>query len=168
MGKNRRAWKGWGGAWAFATAACFGGVEAPPGANTLLAQASPYTYHWSYDPRHAKYSWLFSLEVDRPDRWLEGAAYFNNSFNQKCEYLYVGKVVWAQDEDVQGWYLKVTGGVILGYKGQYQNKIPYNHDGVAPGLLPSLGYQRGPWNAQLNVLGFAGLVVTVGYDLARW
>ncbi len=49
-----------------------------------------------------------------------------------------------------------------------RKKIPYNHDGVAPGLLPSLGYKRGPWNAQLNILGFAGLMVTVGYDIARW
>lgn len=168
MGKNRRPWTGRGGALAFATAACFGGVEATPGENTLLAQASPYTYHWSYSSGHARFSWLLDLEVDRPDQWLGGAAYFNNSFNQKCEYLYIGKVVWAQDEDLQGWYLKVTGGVILGYKGEYRKKIPYNHDGVAPGLLPSLGYKRGPWNAQLNILGFAGLMVTVGYDIARW
>ncbi len=85
MGKNRRPWTGRGGALAFATAACFGGVEATPGENTLLAQASPYTYHWSYSSGHARFSWLLDLEVDRPDQWLGGAAYFNNSFNQKCE-----------------------------------------------------------------------------------
>ena len=168
MGKNRRAWKGWGGALAFATAACFGGVEAPPGAEHPPGPG--VTLHLPLELRSPPRQVLLALQPrGGPSRPMAGGG---GLLQQQLQPEVRGPLRreggLGPGRGRAGRDLKVTGGVILGYKGQYQNKIPYNHDGVAPGLLPSLGYQRGPWNAQLNVLGFAGLVVTVGYDLARW
>ena len=95
-----------------------------------------------------------------------GAAYFNNSFDQKCEYLYFGKS-WPLESIDRNLYFKLTGGVLLGYKEPYENKIPFNHNGVAPGLVPALGYRFGDFNVQVNLLGTAAVMFTAGYDLFK-
>ena len=64
-------------------------------------------------------------------RWLAGASHFNNSFDQKCQYLYFGKY-WPLESIDSNLYFKLSGGVLLGYKEPYENKIPFNHNGVAP------------------------------------
>ena len=140
--------------------------------NTLMIQAAPATIHFHPDPEHADFSWMLGLEWQAPSRWLAGAAYFNNSFDQKCQYLYFGKS-WSLDfiSDrplfKDHLYVKLTGGVVLGYKGRYEDKIPFNHNGIAPGLIPALGYQYGDFNIQANLLGDAGLMFTLGYNLLQ-
>lgn len=132
----------------------------------VTIQMAPGVIHFDPDPDHAKHSWMVGVEWQRPSRWLAGFTYFNNSFDQKCQYIYGGKV-WSQRESGQGWYAKLTGGVILGYKEPYEDKIPYNHNGVAPGIIPSLGYKVDRANVQLNLLGTAGLMITFGFDVIR-
>ena len=140
--------------------------------DVLMVQAAPDAIHFNSDPEHADYSWLVGLEWQSPSRWLVGAAYFNNSFDQKCEYIYFGKswpLDFISDHAIfKNLYFKLTGGLLLGYKEPYEDKIPFNNDGVAPGAAPSLGYKYGDFNVQLNLLGNAGLMFTFGYDLIKW
>lgn len=138
----------------------------------LMVQAAPGVIHFNPSSEHADYSWAVGAELIFPSRWLIGGAYFNNSFDQKCQYYYFGKS-WPLDfisdnEYLKNMYFKLTGGVLLGYKEPYENKIPFNDNGVAPGIVPGLGYQFGDFNVQLNLLGGAGLMFTFGYNLVQW
>jgi hypothetical protein len=133
----------------------------------LMLQAAPGVIHFDPDPEHTKYSWLVGLEWQSPSRWLAGASYFNNSFNQKCQYLYFGKS-WPLESINENLYFKLSGGVLLGYKEPYEDKIPLNNNGIAPGAVPSLGYKHGDFNVQLNLLGLSALMLTVGYDLFKF
>lgn len=132
----------------------------------LMVQVAPGVIHFNPDPDHADYSWLVGLEWQSPSRWVAGAAYFNNSFDQKSQYLYFGKS-WTLDPISSRLYFKLTGGLLLGYKEPYEDKIPINSNGVGLGAAPSLGYKYGDFNVQLNLLGTAGLMFTFGYDLFK-
>jgi hypothetical protein len=154
----------WSGAAIFAVAPVHAGVFLDD--DQIMVQAAPDTVHFHHDAAHARYSWLVGAEWQRADHWLAGYAYFNNSFNQKSHYLYGGKW-WGLGPDNSHWYLKLTGGVIAGYKEPYEDKIPFNHNGVAPGFIPGIGYRHERFNAQMNLLGKAGLMFTVGCDLIR-
>ena len=132
----------------------------------LMFQAAPGVLHFNSDPAHAQHSWLLGVEWQRPSHWLAGYSYFNNSFDQKSHYVY-GGYWWPVWEKHPGWYVKLTGGVILGYQEPYEDKIPFNHNGVAPGVVPAVGYKAGRFSVQLNLLGTAGLMAIVGYDLLR-
>ena len=137
---------------------------ASPGA-VLMIQAAPGAWHLNSDPHHAEHSWLLGVEWLHGSRWLAGYSYFNNSFDQKSHYLYGGRW-WPFNKNDTQWYFKLTAGVIAGYKEPYEDKIPFNHNGIAPGIVPGLGYKMNRWNAQLNLVG-KGLMLTVGYDLIR-
>jgi len=133
----------------------------------LMLQGSPTVIHFDPSPEHTKWSWAVGGEYIWPSRWLAGLTYFNNSFNQKSQYIYGGYYWRLTDDAARYWYFKLSGGVILGYKEPYENKIPFNNDGVAPGIVPGLGYQYDRFNVQVNLLGTAGLMITVGYDVLR-
>lgn len=155
----------------FAFAAAFTStqpVRAADEGDRIVVQIAPDVvhYHDSTD-YHAKRSWLIGTEYLRQDGWLAGYAYFNNSFDQRSHYAYGGRTWKLDGEDSSYWYLKLTGGIILGYRDKYEDKIPFNHSGVAPGIIPGVGYQLGRFSVQLNVLGAAGMMLTLGYDIAR-
>ena len=137
-----------------------------PAGDILMVQAAPGVIHFNSDPEHANHSWLLGVEWQRPSHWLAGYSYFNNSFNQKSHYLY-GGYWWPIWERHPGWDFKLTGGVMYVYKEPYEDKVPFNHDGFSPGLIPAVGYKTGRFNVQLNLLGGAGLMLTFGYDLLR-
>jgi hypothetical protein len=133
----------------------------------LMLQFSPGVLHFNTDPDHAEYSWMVGGEYLWPNGWLAGYAYFNNSFDQKSHYIYGGHT-WVLNGNVSRyWYFKLTAGAIVGYREPYEDKIPFNDNGVAPGIIPGLGYQFDRFNVQLNILGTAGLSITVGYDVVR-
>ncbi len=134
--------------------------------DVLMVQGAPGVIHYHHDSEHADYSWLIGAEWQSPSHWLVGASYFNNSFNQKCQYFYFGKS-WPLESIDNNLYFKLSGGVLLGYKEPYENKIPYNNNGVAPGVVPALGYRFGDFNVQINLLGTAAVAFTVGYDLFK-
>jgi len=142
-------------------------VHALDEGDRVMVQAAPDALHYSNSPEHTKYAWLIGAEYLRKDRWLAGYSYFNNSFGQKSHYIYGGYTWKLSGEEASYWYAKLTAGVILGYKEPYEDKIPFNHNGVAPGIIPAIGYQYERFNLQLNVLGTAGLMLTFGYDLLR-
>lgn len=129
-----------------------------------MIQAAPGVIHFNPSPDHTDYSWLVGAEWQHSSRWLAGYSYFNNSFGQKCHYLYGGRW-WPLREHDPNWYLKLAGGLVAGYKQPHEDAIPYNHKGIAPGIVPGIGYRMNRLNIQLNLLGASALMVTVGYDL---
>ena len=138
--------------------------EQTPVREAIMIQASPKVVHFDPDPEYVGWSWLAGIEWNRPTRWLYGFAYFNNSFGQKCQYYYAG-YVWKLSDRYPSWYFKLTGGLIYGYKEPYGDKVPFNKNGYSPGIIPALGYKQDRWNIQLNTLGTAGLMFTIGYDI---
>lgn len=134
--------------------------------DTLVIQGAPDSIHFHPSPEHTKYSWAIGVEWQCASRWLAGFSYFNNSFGQKSQYIYGGKW-WTIWDEHPSWYFKLSGGVILGYKEPYEDKIPFNHNGVAPGIIPGVGYKFNRANIQVNLLGLNGVMITFGYDLIR-
>jgi hypothetical protein len=131
-----------------------------------MLQVSPATLHFHSRDEYTGHPWLAGVEWQSSSRWLLGAAYFNNSFNQKSQYLYAGKS-WPLDSIDSRLYFKLSGGLLRGYKEPYDHKIPFNDNGKALAAIPALGYKVGNFNAQLNLLGAAGIMFTFGYDIAR-
>ena len=134
--------------------------------DVIMIQAAPTVIHFHYSEDHVKYSWLVGVEWERSSHWLAGFSYFNNSFGQKSQYYY-GGYSWRFSERNPNWYLKLTGGLVVGYKDPHEDALPYNYNGYGPAIIPGLGYKWNRFNAQLNFLGANGLMVTVGYDLFR-
>lgn len=139
-------------------------LDSDPAGNIVMVQGAPGMIHVNKNPEHVRYSWLVGVEWQHTSHWLAGYSYFNNSFGQKSQYIY-GGYWWPIPAIGPNWYAKLTGGLLLGYKQPYEDKVPFNHKGKSPGAVPGLGYKMGRFNAQLNLLGGAGLMLTVGYDL---
>jgi hypothetical protein len=132
--------------------------------NVLMIQVAPAAIHYHKSPDYKGHSWLAGAEWQYPSHWLGGYSYFKNSFDQDCHYVYAG-YWWRINEKDPNWYLKVTGGAIEGYRGRFKDKLSYNSHGIAPAIVPGLGYKMKRFNMQVNTLGTAGIMVTVGYDL---
>ena len=122
-------------------------------------QTSVYTKHFSPDPEHNNNQDLIGLEYHDGSGWLAGGATFRNSFRQRSYYAYLGKRFDSERYPV---YLKLTGGLLEGYHGDYQDKIPLNRFGVAPVIIPSVGVHYGPVATELVLLGFNAAMITTG------
>jgi phage major head subunit gpT-like protein len=60
-------------------------------------------------------------------------------------------------------FVKVTAGILYGYVGQYKDKVPLNHGGFSPAIIPSIGYRLTERDSvQVKVLGTAGLMFSYG------
>lgn len=131
------------------------------GGSTILLQTTVYTVHFNPSPDHVNHQDLIGIEVERPDHWLFGFGAFRNSFGQPAQYLYGGKRFHLIGHNPE-LYAKLTAGLLHGYKGEYKDKIPFNHLGVAPAILPALGIQLDRFDAELVLFGLAGMTLTVG------
>lgn len=131
----------------------------PKDQSSWYLQTSVYTKHFSPDPKHNNRQDLIGLEYNNGARWLVGGATFLNSFDQRSYYAYGGKRFESDDYPV---YLKLTGGLLQGYRGEYKNKIPLNRFGVAPVIIPSVGVHYGPVATELVLLGFNAAMITTG------
>ena len=129
----------------------------------LYLQGGTYI-HYDPDDDHAGSRLFLSLEAVRSDNWLYGLALFSNSFNQFSQYLYGGKS-WNFPGRAENFHVKITAGLIHGYKGEFKDKIPNNNNGIAPAIIPGIGYKKGRFGGDIVVLGIAGLLFTVGMDL---
>lgn len=129
----------------------------------VLLQTSLYTRHFNPQPDHNNQQELISLELHNPQRWLVGGARFLNSFHQEAVYLYAGREFpfWEPSEQVTV-RAKLTAGLLHGYRGEYQDNIPFNRYGTAPAALPSIGVQWGRFEGDLIVFGTAGAMVIAG------
>ena len=118
---------------------------------------SPYGFHFHSDPMH-KPVWLIGLERQSADGWLWGGAYFSNSFGQKSGTVYAG-YLWNNLFNVPTLYAKLVGGLMYGYVAPYEDKVPFNHNGYSPIIVPALGYRLTPQDAlQVSSLGKGGLL----------
>ncbi len=123
-------------------------------------QTSLYTRHWHSDPAHDNHQELIGLEAVCANDWLFGAAFFDNSFSQHTQFVYVGKT-WPLFGS-NFWYGKLVGGLIHGYKKPYEHKIPLNGWGIAPAILPALGLKYKRVFLETNFAGTAAVTVTAG------
>lgn len=144
----------------------------------LLLQTSLWTKHYSNDPEHTENQklinaeWTFSgsgITAARTGKWYDdirvvaGGARFKNSFDQPTVYLYAGgRYDYYETPSVRA-YAKLTAGLLHGYKGEYKDKIPLNHFGVAPAILPAFGVEVKRINLEMIPFGTAGVMVNIGY-----
>ena len=135
------------------------------------AQYSVFTHHFFPSPEHVNHNHLINLEytfAEYPeigrwtrfgaDRALIGGAVFKNSFGQPTQYLYVGQQ-WDAHKNV---YIKLTAGLLHGYKDQYKNKIPFNRYGTAPVILPMIGISLGRATVETILLSNRAVVIAIG------
>ncbi|MFN5700710.1 MAG: hypothetical protein ACK47V_08825, partial [Betaproteobacteria bacterium] len=124
---------------------------------------SPYAPHLRYSPEHSDV-WAVALERQRPDHWMAGGSFFSNSFGQPSSYLYLGKRFPALLGHPQ-LFGQLSGGLLYGYRGQYQNKVPFNRNGFSPGALASVGWQ---FNQQasltVHAVGDAAVMFQFAWD----
>lgn len=127
------------------------------------ALASPYTLHWRPSPEH-RHVVALGMEWQAMDHWLAGGSLFRNSFGQPSAYVYLGH---RSDGVLQSprLFFQWSAGLLYGYRGKYESKVPLNLHGFAPGAVVSLGWQ---FDRQLSLtahaLGDAGVMVQLGYD----
>lgn len=160
------------GRWLAAGAAALG-AAAPCGALTLDAGldpghwrlvASPGMVHFNASDEH-RWVWAVGVERQRDDGWMWGGVFFSNSFGQPSGYAYVGHR-YAPVLDQPSLFAQWSAGLMYGYVGEYQDKVPFNVRGFSPGAVLSLGWQfDARLSAQMNLLGSAGLMLQVSYDL---
>jgi hypothetical protein len=142
-------------------------ADEPASNGRLTFLFGPYVYHYHNDPAHNNEPRLTGLEWEPHGSWLDyGAVYFQNSFDQASVYAYAGKR-WFAGEGEQGVYLRVTAGPLYGYRGQYEDKVPFNHNGLAWAIIPGIGYQYRAVDVQAVFLGGAALLFTFGYDFLK-
>jgi hypothetical protein len=132
-------------------------------------ETSLYTHHFHYDAAHVDKQKLILGEWNITEQWLVGASFFDNSFGQPTQYIYGG---WryrpfeqAQSPYIKPFYIKLSAGIVHGYKDPYQDKIPFNHSGVAPGFVPSVGYCINRFCSELILFGGAGMLITLGVTI---
>ncbi len=133
---------------------------------TYTISAGSYI-HFNPSDEHTNKPIITAIERHKSNGWFYGLSLFNNSFDQFSQYVYIGKIFKSERKSLQNWNFKLSGGLIHGYKDEYQDKIPLNGLGIAPGILPSIGYKRADsrWGADLSLLGGAGLALTISFDL---
>jgi hypothetical protein len=144
--------------WASAT-----DMDAWQGDGFWRVAVAPYAHHFRYSAEH-RHVYALAIERQRPDHWLAGVSYFRNSFGQPSSYTYVGKrfpQLWGQ-EPLFG---QLSAGVMYGYRGKYQKKVPANYKGFSPGALVSLGWQFNTHTSlSAHMLGDAGVMFQFAYD----
>lgn len=134
-----------------------------PADGTWRVIASPYTYHYSYNPEH-RHVYMIGLERQYAGGFVMGGSWFRNSFGQPSAYVYAGR----RFDHVGGYaspFVQLTGGLLYGYKPPFENKVPLNRNGFSPGAVLSLGWQFTPmYSAQVNVLGNSALMFQFSAD----
>jgi hypothetical protein len=163
------------------TAAVPTAPEPPPAAKSVwdapepwrtdrfYVQTSVATVHFNADEDHVNNQKLIYGEWRLNERWLEGqvlvgAAFFDNSFGQPSQFVF-GGLLWRPIEKAQEFYIKVAAGVIHGYTDEFQNKIPMNSSGFAPGIVPAVGYCINRFCGEMILFGTAGMLWTVGMTI---
>jgi hypothetical protein len=125
--------------------------------------ASPFSIHFRSSEEH-EHVWAIGAERQSDNGWLYGGSYFSNSFGQDSGYLYFGQRypgIFGEPPLFFQW----SAGLLYGYKGKYENKVPLNYRGFSPGAVVSLGWQIDrQMSVQGNLLGDAALMLQVAYD----
>lgn len=129
--------------------------------NNLTLFTSVATRHFRPSPTHNNHQGLINLEWNYDKNYVVGGATLSNSYNQDTQLVYWGAKFRPLDATPE-LYVKVVGGLIHGYKDQYQDNIPFNKYGTAPVVLPAVGYCYKHLCTELIVFGTAGAMWTAG------
>ena len=123
---------------------------------------APFTVHWRPSPEH-KPVWAIGVERQRADGMLGGISFFSNSFGQDSSYYYIGQRYTGVGGRQEAYFVW-SAGLLYGYRGEYEDKVPLNHRGYSPGALVGLGWVLDrDASAQLNVLGDAAVMLQLNY-----
>lgn len=121
--------------------------------------ASPYILHFHPSDNH-KHVWLIGAERERSDGAITGAAFFSNSFGQESGYFFPWGQIYRGVLDQPKMYVKWTAGILYGYRGEYQHKVPLNYGGFSPAIVPALGWEfDSKQQIQFNLLGLNGMML---------
>jgi hypothetical protein len=155
-------WPAWTLALALAGEAALSPAAAAEAQGEWRIAIAPYTFHWRYSPEH-KPVWALGVERQRADGMLGGISFFSNSFGQDSSYYYVGQRYSGLGGRQEAYFLW-SAGLLYGYRGQYEDKVPLNHNGFSPGALLALGWMIDrDASAQFNVLGDAAVMLQLNY-----
>lgn len=123
---------------------------------------SPYTHHWSRNPEH-QHVVLVALDEALPGDRFCGISFFSNSFGQPTVYVYGGQK-FNGVLGIPALFVKLTAGILYGYVAPYEDKVPLNHNGFSPAIIPAIGYQLNARDSvQIKILGNAGLMFSYGH-----
>ena len=147
-----------------ATAASPWDAPEPWRTDRFYLETSLYTERFHYDEAHDNNQHLMLGEWNITEQWLVGASFFDNSFGQTSQYVY-GGFRFRPFESLQPLYFKISAGLVHGYTGQYQDKIPLNNSGIAPVIVPSVGYCVNRFCSELVIFGTAGALITFGVTI---
>lgn len=137
----------------------------PPEVARWQAVFSPYTFHYSDEPGEHERVVLFGLQREWPDGLVLGAAVFDNSFGQLSTYVFGGQRLyrWSPWDPL---YAEWSVGLLYGYRGEFQHKVPLNYNGFSPGFVAAIGWQfTRTFAGQIYLLGTAGLMFSVTAEL---
>lgn len=135
-------------------------VEEPWSVKQWTIQTSVYTWHWNPEPDHNNQQHMIAVEGQFNNEWLVGVTAFRNSFDQSSQLVYAGMRRNLFNSDY--FYFKLMGGLIHGYKRPNHNKIPLNGLGIAPVILPALGFRYQNLMLETTFAGIAAVTVTMG------
>ncbi len=139
-------------------------LQAKPGDRYGLMY-SPYTAHFHPSPEH-EYVWLVGVERERADAQLAGIALFSNSFGQPSAYIFPWGKVYRDVFERPGLFVKLTAGLLYGYRGRYEDKVPFNYEGFSPAIVPAVGWEYGRrFQAQVNLLGANAVMLQFTFGL---
>ena len=132
-------------------------------------QTSLKTVHWNPSPEHNNNQKLIYGEWRLEERWLGGqvlvgASAFDNSFYQPSQFVF-GGLLWRPFDSLPAAYARIAAGVLHGYKGEYQDKIPFNSTGFAPAAIGSVGYCFNRICGEMVLIGTSGVMWTLGVTL---
>lgn len=134
-------------------------VQDSSGSGWWEAVIGPFAVHFSNENDH-KHVYLLGIERNREDGWMWGFSAFRNSFGQASGYGYYG-YRWDGLFGNPAFYAKLSAGIIYGYKDEYEDKVPFNHNGFGLGIIPAIGWRLTKDDAlQVGTLGTAGLIFT--------
>lgn len=132
-----------------------------PGAHWYI-QTSLYTRHFNPDPDHVNHQRLINIERISGNNSLWGFAAFRNSFGQPTQMIYYGQR-WHPFASYPSIHVKVVGGLMHGYKGEYKDKVPFNTSaGISPVILPAIGWSHRQFATELILFGNSGMLWTFG------
>ncbi len=129
--------------------------------DTWQLQTSLFTKHYHDDGTLNNHQNLVELEYHREDNYLLGAALFNNSYRQFSQYVYVGKL-WRPIDNFQYLHIKLTGGLLHGYRDEHKDVIPLNGEGIAPVIVPAIGLSNEHLVSEIALFGKDCFLITAG------
>lgn len=113
--------------------------------------------HFKSKPEHNNKPIIINYDYFYSNNEFYGLALFNNSFGQFSQYIYKGH---KYDSRFNGIHYELSYGILHGYKGKYQDRIPINtQEGFGIGLIPSIYFSRNEKQSiALSLMGSAGLI----------